>query len=352
MSYQHPLNIKVKESYYVENTRHCPILMFRYTKDGTEKSIGYMFGYYKQKKAATDYANLKNIPIDASGITDKESAQTFYEESLAPFPVPEGIDKHLSEFESLNDEKKHRWALEATLKDTLNNIVFYNRTPQDTAEMHGFLKELLEHVAKGKDIRDFKIKGATRYEWGIGSSHNINMYHCKKRAMRDLGNLDGLPAEWPQETVITPAVAQRVLSKLPETPFSNRDAAYDFAQDIAYDGNYQTFNRQFNQTLDTIMRDFVAVSSREIMSERLGKAVRIQLRKLEKEARTKQKAEAIKQHREEARIRNAAEGQKKKEAALKKTAARKRLAKKGLIAASPDNGTAYHWGDAPKQHNR
>lgn len=345
-----------------------PTLRITYSKNGeTQKPLIMRGGDYnygaehipeymgKEVDAVGKYLKSVHSELDASAVTSAENGQTWYDDIMRQYPAPQDTDKPLAAYDQAQQESTDKQAYYSLLNRALE-IAWFGNSEQDRQKLHLFTRDVLEHIAGGKRIEDFKIKNAGRYERGFGFAHSLRLYDAQKEIRASLGNLfEDRNKTWiPEGEVITAERAKEILEVLPTTPFETREELDDFSQSIVYGGEKDDLglnkgkadiNRSRNNSHRELGVVLLQQALHDAMSRKAKGAVKRQLQKLEKEKRIKQKAEERKRQKEEAKTINAADGKERQ----KRADARRHLVDRGLVLPKGErSGTDCHWGDAPQ----
>ena len=336
MSYKHPLNIKVKQTYASD----CPVILsFSYEAGGRQNNLGY---YVRNHAKTADYLAAQDIgELDLTKIKTEEDAQKFSEKFLEKYPVPEKVYEHLFTYTAMQAKNRQNFEVQATTHDLVYNtaIQYINSEKNDAGKMHGAIRDMLQHLAEGKSAAEFEVKGPLLARLGLR----------RDPVYEDTLRIKQIATEIQKNYPMLKEDAAKILKKFPEKPFASQKEADKFIINTAY-GSEKLKNeeeRKMFAALDLVAGDFIDIINRERVSAEVDKRLKQHL----KELKNQEKVKAAIEKRKADKAKNIAENKetwrKEQKKAADKKAARARLAQKGLIAEdSARNGNLSHWGDS------
>ena len=336
MPYKHPLNIKVIPTR--DNGRPVS-LSFNYEAGNKRFNLDYFAD--KHPKIA-DYVAAQNIgELDLTEVKTEEDAQKFSEKFLENYPVPEQVYEHLFTYTALRAKNEQNSSLQRTAYDLVYNMAakYLHSKETDADKMHGAIRDMLQHLAEGKDAAEFEVRGPLLARLGFKRDRTYkNIYAMRQSCVKVQKNWPAVKEE-----------AAIILKDFPEKPFANMEEAKKFTIDIAYGSEKRRDAEKKKEYAlkELVVGDFIDIACRECVSAEVDKRLKQHL----KELKNQEKVKAALEKRKAAKAKNIAENKetwrKEQKKAADKKAARTRLAQKGLIAEdSARNGKLSHWGDS------
>ncbi len=342
MSYKHPLNLKVEEILTSYDSGDSQSLRFYYESGGKRDLIPYDV---TDSENLDKYMNREKLgKIDLSAVKNEEDAHKFTEKFMEKYPEPKDVYEHLFELTSLSSKSKQDFDLSAFVYSTVGYSAMRYAGKENAAEGHAYVKELLQAMADGKNIKDIPVEASRLVRWGLKKDPSYEQKVEIKSFFEEAQKY------YPESK----AYAQKVLKKFPEKVFEKDKSASDIATDIvwgSWDNNHKQ-DEELKAAIKKVGSDLIDIVCKEAASTVLDRKIKAHLKQLKVAAKLKSRQE----ERKAAKDKMIAENQKSWKEEQKKTAdkkaARKRLAEKGLVAeAGSKSGKNVHWGDSPKLQN-
>ena len=342
MSYKHPLNLKVEEiltSYVSGDSRS---LRFYYESGGKRDFIPYNV---TDQEKLDRYMNRENLgEIDLSAVKNEEDAQNFTEKFMEQYPEPQDVYKHLFELTSLSSKREQDFDLSSFVYGTVGRSVMSYAGKENAAEYHAYVKELLQAMADGKNIKDIPVEASRLVRWGLK----------KDPAYEQKVEIKSFFEKEQENNPESKAYAQKVLKKFPEKVFEKDKDAYDIATDMTWgsDRNRYKQNEELKAASNKVGDDFIDIVCKEAAGTVLDRKIKAHLKQLKVAEKLKFRQEERKAAKDKMIAENQESWKEEQKKTADKKAARKRLAEKGLVAeAGSKSGKDVHWGDSPKLRN-
>lgn len=339
MSYKHPLNLEVKEESISFDSGTSQFLSLSYESGGKRDFIPYNV---TDQEALDRYRNRENLgKIDLSAVKNEEDAQKFTEKFMEKYPEPKDVYEHLFELNSLSSKSQQDSDLSTFVYDTVGKSAMRYARKENAAEGHAYVKELLQAMADGKNIKDIPVEASRLVRWGLKKDPSYE----QKVEIKSL--FESAQENYPESE----AYAQKILKKFPEKVFEKDKGGFDIATDMVWgskDNRYKQ-NEELEAARKKVGGDLVDIVCKEAASTALDRKIKAHLKQLKVAAKLKARQEERKAAKDKMIAENQESWKEEQKKTADKKATRKRLAEKGLVAeAGSKSGKDVHWGDSPK----